>query len=80
MSKSVWITMIKKDEARAQAIYKTVSEYGLGVEGHFWRDDLENMEWSGAIAEIAKKHVSPRTGESAASPVNGMQETVNTHA
>lgn len=54
MRKSVWITMIKKDEARAQAIYKTVSEYGLGVEGHFWRDDLENMEWSGAIPEIAK--------------------------
>ncbi len=54
MSQSVWITMIKKDEARAQAIYKTVSEYGLGVEGHFWKDDLENMEWSGAAPEIAK--------------------------
>ncbi len=54
MNKSVWITMIKKDESRAQAIYKTVSEYGLGVEGHFWKDDLENMEWSGAVPEIAK--------------------------
>jgi len=54
MGKTVWITMIEKDEARAQAIYKMVSEYGLGVEGHFWKDDPENMEWAGAVPEIAK--------------------------
>jgi len=29
MSKSVWISMIKKDEAAAQAVYKMVSAYGL---------------------------------------------------
>ncbi|MDY6903507.1 MAG: hypothetical protein SWH61_02370 [Thermodesulfobacteriota bacterium] len=54
MSKSVWITMIKKDETQARAIYTTVAKYGLGVEGHFWKDDLENMEWSGAVPEIVK--------------------------
>lgn len=52
--KIVWITMIAKDEARAQAIYQMVSEYGPGVEGHFWKDDLAGMEWSGAVPEIAK--------------------------
>lgn len=58
MGKSAWITMLKKDEARARAIYQTVSEYGLGVEGHFWKDDMDAMEWSGAVPEIAK----PQTG------------------
>lgn len=53
MSKTVWISMIKNDESAAQAIYKMVSEYGLGVAGHFWKDDLENMAWSGPISKIA---------------------------
>lgn len=53
MSKSVWISMIKNDEASAQAVYKMVSAYGLGVSGHFWKDDLENLAWSGATDEIA---------------------------
>ncbi|MFO7860458.1 MAG: hypothetical protein R6U41_04445 [Desulfosalsimonas sp.] len=55
MSKSVWISMIKKDEAAAQAVYKMVSGYGLGVSGHFWKDDPENMQWAGAVSEIAAK-------------------------
>lgn len=54
MSKSVWISMIKKDEAAAQAVYKIVSACGLGADGHFWKDDLENLAWSGPIPEIAK--------------------------
>lgn len=53
MSKSVWITMVKKDEAAARAVYKMISGYGLGVNGHFWKDDPENMEWAGAISQIA---------------------------
>lgn len=46
--------MIQKDEARARAVYNTISEYGLGAEGHFWKDDLEAMEWSGPVPEIVK--------------------------
>lgn len=45
--------MIQKDEARARAVYNTISAYGLGAEGHFWKDDLETMEWSGPVPEIA---------------------------
>lgn len=45
--------MIKKDESAAHALYKMISEYGLAVNGHFWKDDLENMEWAGAADEIA---------------------------
>jgi len=55
MSKSVWISMIKKDEAAAQAVYKMISGYGLGVSGHFWKHDPENMQWAGAVSEIAAK-------------------------
>lgn len=54
MKKTVWITMIQKDEAKARAVYNTISEYGLGAEGHFWKDDLDNMEWSGPVPEIVK--------------------------
>lgn len=55
MSKKAWITMLGKDEPAARALHTKIAEYGVSVEGHFWRDDLEKMEWSGAISDLSHK-------------------------
>ncbi|WP_432738118.1 hypothetical protein [Maridesulfovibrio sp. FT414] len=58
MSKSVFISILEKDEAKGKGLFQTVSRYGLGVNGHFWSDNLEKMEWAGPIAELDR----PETG------------------
>lgn len=58
MTKSVFISILEKDEAKGKGLFQTVSRYGLAVNGHFWSDNLEKMEWAGPIAEIDKPEVS----------------------
>lgn len=57
MSKSVFISILEKDEAKGKGLFQTVTRYGLGVNGHFWSDNLEKMEWAGPIAELDKPEV-----------------------
>jgi hypothetical protein len=54
MSKTVWITSLTKDEAKASALFKKIHDYGLATNGHFWLDDLEKMAWSGPADELLK--------------------------
>jgi hypothetical protein len=54
MKKSVWITMLDKDEGLAKLIFQEAARYGLEPGGHFWVDDLPNMAWSGPIPDLAK--------------------------
>ncbi|MFZ5427984.1 MAG: hypothetical protein ACOZEN_13495 [Thermodesulfobacteriota bacterium] len=54
MTKSIWVTILEKDEAKGRALFEAIHRYGLGVNGHFWVDDLEKMEWAGAFSEISK--------------------------
>jgi len=35
MMKKVWMSLIDKDEKKAQEMVAKISGYGLGVEGHF---------------------------------------------
>ncbi|WP_243358664.1 hypothetical protein [Fundidesulfovibrio terrae] len=54
MTKSIWATILEKDEAKGKALFEAIHRYGLGVNGHFWVDDLDKMQWAGAFSEISK--------------------------
>ena len=54
MTKSIWVTILEKDEAKGKALFEAIHRYGLGVNGHFWVDDLEKMQWAAAFSEISK--------------------------
>ncbi len=53
MKKTVFISMLDKDEGLAKLLFQEVARYGLEPAGHFWVDDLPNMAWSGAAPELA---------------------------
>lgn len=57
MAKSVFISILEKDEAKGKGLFTTVTRYGLSVNGHFWSDNLEKMEWAGPIPEMDKPDV-----------------------
>lgn len=57
MAKSVFISILEKDEAKGKGLFTTVTRYGLSVNGHFWSDNLEKMEWAGPVPEMAKSEV-----------------------
>ncbi|WP_415719377.1 hypothetical protein [Maridesulfovibrio sp.] len=57
MAKSIFISILEKDEAKGKGLFQTVTRYGLGVNGHFWSDNLEKMEWAGPIGELEKPEV-----------------------
>lgn len=55
MSKKVWITMLSDDPVKAKEINAQLLEYAIKPQGHFFKDDLEKMEWSTCIGEILNK-------------------------
>jgi len=57
MAKSVFISILEKDEVKGKGLFQTVTRYGLSVNGHFWSDNLEKMEWAGPIPEMEKSDV-----------------------
>lgn len=52
MKKSVWITILEKNEGLGKTIYQEMNRYGLEPGGHFWEDDLAGMAWAGVIPEL----------------------------
>lgn len=54
MTKTIWATILEKDEDTGKALFETLHRYGLGVGGHFWLDDLDKMQWAGAYSELSK--------------------------
>ena len=54
MKKSVWITILEKNEGLGRLIFEEMTHYGLAPGGHFWDDDLANFAWAGAIAELTR--------------------------
>lgn len=53
MKKSVFITMLDKDEGLAKLLFQEMDRYGLAPGGHFWTDDLTGLAWSAPIPELA---------------------------
>ncbi|GAB6060154.1 hypothetical protein [Desulfonatronum parangueonense] len=54
MKKSVWITILEKNEGLGRMIFEETARYGLNPGGHFWEDDLARQAWAGAVPELAK--------------------------
>jgi len=54
MKKSVWITILEKNEGLGKMIFEEMAKYGLNPSGHFWEDDLAKMAWAGAVSELAR--------------------------
>lgn len=57
MAKSVFISILEKDEAKGKGLFQAVTRYGLSVNGHFWSDNLEKMEWAGPIPSMEDPNV-----------------------
>ncbi|MFM2478734.1 hypothetical protein [Celerinatantimonas sp. MCCC 1A17872] len=57
MAKTVYISMLEKDEAKGKNLFSTITRYGLAVKGHFWSDNMEKMEWAGPIPEMCAEDV-----------------------
>lgn len=57
MSKTVFISILEKDEAKGKGLFQAVTRYGLGVSGHFWSSNLERMEWAGPVPELCRPEV-----------------------
>ncbi len=53
--KKIWITALDKDEQEVQKLMATLKSYGLGVDGHFWVDDLTKMAWDSALEMLSAK-------------------------
>ena len=56
--KKIWITALDKDEQEVQKLMVTLKNYGLGVDGHFWVDDLAKMAWDSALETLSAKDVA----------------------
>ncbi len=57
MAKTVFISILERDEAKGKGLFQAVTRYGLSVSGHFWSKDLERMEWAGPIPELRRPEV-----------------------
>jgi hypothetical protein len=55
---NVWITALAKDTTSVQAVTAHLKQYGLGVGGHFWIDDLEKFAWFDVLEEMGKHNAS----------------------
>jgi len=58
MSKTVYISVLEKEENKGKQIFQTVTRYGLTAAGHFWSDNLPEMEWAAPIQEM----IDPQVG------------------
>lgn len=56
--KKIWITSLSKDQENVQRLMALLKPYGMGIDGHFWLDDLKNMAWSNAAESIMNKDVA----------------------
>ncbi|HUT55603.1 MAG TPA: hypothetical protein VM658_19595 [bacterium] len=50
--KRIFMSMLEKDQAAAQKLIPEIKKYGLAVEGHFWTENVEKMEWMGPRPEL----------------------------
>ncbi len=83
--RSLWIVRINAAARLADLSYSEfmggLKKAGIELDRRVLADmAVHDQKGFEQIAEIAKKHVLPRTGKSVSSSANGLQETVDTHA
>ena len=50
--KSIWITALSENKARASAVTARLKTYGLKCQGHFWQDAPEKQAWRPALESL----------------------------
>lgn len=50
--KSIWITALAENQARASAVTAHLKTYGLKCQGHFWQDAPEKQAWRPALESL----------------------------
>ena len=50
--KSIWITALSENQARASAVTAHLKTYGLKCQGHFWQDAPEKQAWRPALESL----------------------------
>ncbi|MCK5506733.1 MAG: hypothetical protein KAJ10_16325, partial [Thermodesulfovibrionia bacterium] len=58
MMKKAWMTSLVSSEDIVKKLISQMKTYGVEINGHFWKDDLEKMAWAGAREELIKPDVS----------------------
>ena len=55
--KKIWVTSLGSSEDPAKKLISPMKNYGLEINGHFWKDDLEKMAWIGAKNELIEPKI-----------------------
>ena len=70
--KTLWLTSLGRSEKNVANVMSLMKPYGIGVQGHFWVDDLPKIAWMAPREEMIKPDVAAwgilATAESLASP------------
>ena len=56
--KNVWISALARDQEKVRKTMAMLQTYALGVNGHFWEDDLKKMAWLGPREELIKEETA----------------------
>ena len=56
--KTFWLTSLESSRDIVNDLMSKMKTYGLKVEGHFWKDDLEQMAWMAPIEDLTDLKMS----------------------
>jgi len=56
--KKMWFTSLVSSEDLVKKLISQMKTYGLEVNGHFWKDDLEKVAWMGARDELLDSKIA----------------------
>ncbi len=56
--KKIWLTSLGSSEDLVKKLISQMKTYGLEVNGHFWKDDLQNVAWMGARDELLDSKIA----------------------
>jgi hypothetical protein len=56
--KTFWLTSLGPSQDTVKDLMSKMKTYGLKVEGHFWKDDLNQMAWMTAREDLADSKIS----------------------
>jgi hypothetical protein len=56
--KTMWVTSLGSSQDPIKKLMSQMKTYGLEVQGHFWKDDLEKMAWMAARDNLMDAKIS----------------------
>lgn len=58
MQKKIWLSAFNCPEKTVQSVIGKLQSYGLGADGHFFKDDLDKMAWTAPRKQLLDPKVS----------------------